>query len=148
MALKTINSEKLIQNPNFKVKIGTTNKKKPNTIYIELGTYITPTKDLESYKEYICCFDKNTKHFINNLIDNKKTCDKNFILITDIAEDRIETNKKSYLDLQIFLKPTNVEKNTFSYLVKDIYTNYVIDILNYIQKEFDYNDFEYHKTKK
>lgn len=148
MITKTINSEKIFQNPNFKIKIGTTNKKNPETIYIQLGTYIKPLELMESYKEYIYNFDKKTKKFISNLINKKQTCNKNFILITDIAEERINKDKKSYLDLQIYLKPENKEKNNFKYLVKDIYNNYTLDILNHIQTEFDNNNFEYHKTKK
>lgn len=148
MILKTINSEKTFPDSNFKVKIGTTNKKNPETVYIELGTYVKPTKLMESYKEYINIFNKKTKHFISSLINSKNTCDKNFILITDIAEERINQNKKSYLDLQIFIKPFNKEKYNFNSLSKYIYNNYVIDILNHIQTEFEKNNFECHKNKK
>ena len=60
--LKTINSEKTFPDSNFKVKIGTTNKKNPETVYIELGTYVKPTKLMELYKEYINIFNKKTKY--------------------------------------------------------------------------------------
>ena len=102
---------------------------------------------MDSFSDYINNFNKNTKHLINTLIKNKKTCYNNFILITDIADERISEYKKSYLDLQIFLKPMNIKDANFSYIAKNIYDNYVIDILDYIKNEFNDN-FECYKTKK
>ena len=52
--MKSICSEVSLENPYFKLKIGTINKKKPTTFYVEGGTFITPVEDEDddrSYKE-------------------------------------------------------------------------------------------------
>lgn len=144
---KTINSVTKFKNENFKVKVGTTNKKKPDVVYIEVETYIKPLEDKLSFHEYMLDFDKKTKKFINKLIDVKKTCDKNFILITDIASERITKNKKSYLDLQVLLKPK--EKNTpFKVIAQDIFDNYATCIIQHVENELLINNIECCKTKK
>ena len=51
---KSICSEIPLENPYFKLKIGTINKKKPTTFYVEGGTFITPVEDVDdglTYKE-------------------------------------------------------------------------------------------------
>ena len=49
--IKKINSEIKFHDNKFKIKIGTIDKKNPDTIYIELGTYITPIDIKDSYNE-------------------------------------------------------------------------------------------------
>ena len=117
---KLINSEQKYQNSNFKIKVGTVNKKNPDVVYIQLGTYITPTGVKDSFSEYILFFDKETKRYLSRLIDEKKNCQKDFILVTDIADERIAKNKKSYLALQIFVKPKEEKKETFKNIAKKI----------------------------
>jgi hypothetical protein len=145
---RLINSEQKYQNPNFKIKVGTNNKKNPNVIYIQLGTYIKPIETKDSFSEYILFFDKETKRYLSRLIDEKKNCQKDFILVTDIADERIAKNKKSYLDLQIFVKPKEEKKETFKNIAKKIYEDYVTNIISYIETELSINDIECHKTKK
>ena len=146
--IKKINSVVKFNTNNFKLKIGTVNKKNPEVVYIEMGTYIKPNSDKDSFSEYIDIFNKKTKYFINNLIINKKTCNNNFILITDIADERIVKGKKSYLDLQILLKPFNLNNHIFKNLATNIYNDYAIDILTFVKNELENNDIECYKTKK
>jgi hypothetical protein len=146
MMKKTINSEQKYSNSTFKVKVGTTNKKNPETIYIELGTYVKPLEGMESFSDYFINFDKKTKYFINSLNKNKNICEKDFILITDVADERINKGKKSYLDLQIFLKPK--KKEIFKNIADNIYNDYITDIILYIKNELKENNIECYKTKK
>lgn len=147
MILKTINSEKTFQDKNFKIKIGTTNKKNPDTLYVKIGTYIKPLDIMESYTDYFNNFNKKAKKYIKKLIDENKNCCKNFILITDIADERILKNKKSYLDMQIYFK-LNTNKETFKELTNYMYTKYAINIVSYVKDELKNNDFECYKNKK
>lgn len=145
---KLINSEQKYQNSNFKIKVGTVNKKNPDVVYIQLGTYITPTGAKDSFSEYIYSFNKETKQYISNLIKEKNNCYKEFILITDIADERIAKNKKSYLDLQIFIKPILDKKTIFKNIANEIYNDYAINIMSYIENELNDNDIKCYKTKK
>ena len=98
--MKKINSEVKFCDNNFKIKIGTTDKKNHNSIYIELGTYIMPNEVKNTYNSEIEDFEKIIKRFVKDNI----TQNNDFIIIIDIANDRISVNKKSYLEIQIFLK--------------------------------------------
>lgn len=146
--MRLINSEQKYQNANFKIKVGTNNKKKPEVIYIQLGTYIEPTETKDSFSNFIYTFNKEVKHYISNLINEKNNCHKDFILITDIADERIALNKKSYLDLQIYIKPINYKKEIFKNIAKKIYEDYVIDVTSFIETELNINDIKCYKTKK
>ena len=53
---KNICSEVTLENPYFKLKIGTINKKNPTTFYVEGGTFITPVEpedDEMSYSQFL-----------------------------------------------------------------------------------------------
>lgn len=145
---KLINSEQKYNHQNFKVKIGTINKKNPEVVYINLGTYIKPNEIKNSFSDYIIEFDKKTRFFVKKLIVDKNTCYKDFILVTDIADERINKNKKSYLDLQIFLKPKNNETKLFKAIAGNIYDEYATNIITYVKNELYNNNIECYKTKK
>lgn len=145
---RLINSEQKYENPNFKIKVGTNNKKKPEVIYIQLGTYIKPLEMKESFSDYISIFDKETKYYLSKLIKEKNNCYKDFILITDIADERINKNKKSYLDLQIFIKPIFNKNEVFKNIANKIYNDYVTNIISYVETELNINDIKCYKTKK
>lgn len=144
---RQINSATKFNVDNFKVKVGTTDKKKPDVVFIELETYIKPIEEKTSFTEYITDFDKGTRRFINKLLNKKNTCENNFILVTDVADERISKGKKSYLDLQIMLKPKD-NKTPFKTIAQDIYNEYAIDIINHVKNELYNNDIECYKTKK
>lgn len=99
--MKKISSEISVQSPDFKVKWGTTDKKNPSFIYLEMGTYITPQKDEESYQEQIKNIEKRGKSIIKNAIVTTDEIKNDFIFVTDIADTRITYGKKSYLTFQI-----------------------------------------------
>jgi hypothetical protein len=148
---KKINSEIKYPNTNFKIKIGTTDKKSPETVYVELGTYITPKLDKENYKEDINSFEKVTKTFFKKKIKNSDLCDnENFISIIDIANERILFNKKSYLEIQLFLKnkPEFKREKVFKTISKEIHDNYVTDSVSFIESELLKLGFVCSKRKK
>ena len=146
--MKKINSEISVNLPNLKAKWGTIDKKNPTSIYLEVGSYITPKKDEENYTENIQKIDKEVKDAVKSAIVSTDSISNNFIFVSDIADTRISFGKKSYLSFQIHLgrKRTN-EKQPFKEIVKDINEKwgYVYsDILNIIED----NGFECSKTKK
>ena len=96
---RKINSEIKYDNNTFKVKIGTTDKKSPNVIYLEIGTYITPNEYKMSYSDDIFNFEKNIKKELKNC-----NIGGDYIMVIDVADERITTNKKSYMELQLTVK--------------------------------------------
>lgn len=148
--IKKINSEIKFHDNKFKIKIGTIDKKNPDTIYIELGTYITPIDIKDSYNEDILNFQENTKKFFKNKIKTTNFCDSdNFITIFEVANERILFNKKSYIEIQLFLKNKKDFKQNkiFKTISKEIHDIYVNDSISYIENELLNSGFKCSKQK-
>lgn len=145
---KKINSEIKFSDLDFKVKIGTTNKKKPDTLYVQIGTYIKPCDTKTSYAEDIVSVDKASKYFFKNKLNTTDIYNKNFILITDIAEERINVKKKSFMEMQIHLKRNIKDKKTFKSISKELYNDYINEFIIFLKDTFNKKGFEYYKTKK
>ena len=47
------------------------------------------------------------KKNVEKIVSNEKLTDRNIIFVSDIAEERMCTNKKTYLDLQIYIPISN-----------------------------------------
>lgn len=142
--MKKINSEIKVNNSNFKIKVGTTDKKNPSIIYIEIGSYITPLKESDSYSKEIEEMRKSIKKHLLTVLP-----DKNFIFTTDVASDRMAKGKKSYLEMQLHMRTFyNNEVKYFENMVgviRDTYLTY--NIIPYIENRLKEQGFEYSKTK-
>ena len=115
------------------------------TIYIEGGFYIKPKQFKSNYKDDIYSISKEIKQIVKNNI----TADKNFFpefnFFTEIADDRINTNKKTYFSFQIFLKPkltTTMNFQTFLNTIED-----KEKWLEIVRKKIADNDYITTKTK-
>lgn len=148
--MKSICSEVSLENPYFKLKIGTINKKKPTTFYVEGGTFITPVEvedDGRSYKEKIADVYRAMARGIEEmrLTGKKKNLEKTFIANIDVADERMKTGKKTYFTFQYYLRQ-NGEVVPFTEIAEDgdEYTKKVLDRIEYSLKE---NGFALSKTK-
>jgi len=144
---KSICSEVSLENPYFKLKIGTINKKKPTTFYVEGGTFITPVEDYDedmSYKDKMKVVYKDMAKGIQRIVSENKL-KHDFIANIDVADERMKVGKKSYFTFQYYLKQ-NGEPISFNDIAADgdEYTKVVLDLLEYSLKE---NGFSLSKTK-
>ena len=148
--MKKIKSESKFQDDSFKIKIGTMDKKNPEVIYIELGSYISPKEEKESYKPCISRIEKETKNLIGDIINQSKLCKKDFIFVSNIADCRIAVNKKSYFEIQLFVKPLDEVKNSVKFfdLTEKFNKEYVSKMLPSIKKSIKDNGFDYYKSRK
>lgn len=150
--MKKINSEIKIDNNIFSIKTGTTDKKNPNIVYIEIGSYIIPTKEKDSYKEDINELFKSIKSKINSLISYLDLYNNNSLFIFEIADDRIFFKKSSYLNMQIYLNPKEELLKScemkFSNISNNIEKNLLNDILNEAEILFQKYGYELSKVKK
>ena len=144
---KSICSEVSLENPYFKLKIGTINKKQPTTFYVEGGTFITPVDeddDERSYKDRIATVYNEMAKGIQRIV-SENGLRKDFIANIDVADERMKVGKKTYFTFQYYLRQ-NGELVPFSEIVEDgtDYTKIVLDRLEYSLKE---NGFALSKTK-
>ena len=87
--MKKINSEIKIDTPLLKTKWGTIDKKNPTSIYLEMGTYITPTKDEEDYTDNIKEIEKAGRFIVKDALCNTEGVKKDFNYQTKGVENSI-----------------------------------------------------------
>jgi len=133
-------SEIKLTNSKFKVKIGTMDKKGVGTMYIELGTYITPTEDID-YSRAIKSIEKG----INARIKEYSFLDKNFIFVSETAIDRISPKRRVHLSMELSFKPKTTQS-----LFKDITNEIIVDYKDEceeIKNLIEHNGFACFKNK-
>ena len=132
---KSICSEVSLENPYFKLKIGTINKKKPTTFYVEGGTFITPTEDETSIKDRIDEVYRAMSQGIMRITCETNNLEKNFIANIDVADERMKVGKKTYFSFQYYLRQ-NKNDLSFSEITDnwDKYTKTVLDKIEYSLK--------------
>lgn len=142
---KNICSEVTFENPYFKLKIGTINKKKPTTFYVEGGTFITPVEDETPFKDRIDEVYRAMSQGIMRITCETKNLEKNFIANIDVADERMKIGKKTYFSFQYYLHQDG-EPVPFTEITEngDKYTKIVLDKIEYSLKE---NGFALSKTK-
>ena len=149
---KKINSEYSIKNStsNFNIKMGTSNKKNPEVIYSTLTSYITPQNDYID-EEFFLKMDKDIKRYLKNIISINNDCEREIIVVVDIALNRIITNKPSFLDIQVYFKPQiDVlldNKYNFKTISDNIYEKYIISLSKYIERTLLDKEFLLSKSK-
>jgi hypothetical protein len=145
---KNICSEVTLENPYFKLKIGTINKKRPTTFYVEGGTFITPVdeagEDL-SFKDRMNIVYRDMTKGIMRLTAETENIQNSFIANIDVADERMRVGKKTYFTFQYYLHQDG-EPVSFSEITEngDKYTKAVLDKIEYSLKE---NGFALSKTK-
>jgi hypothetical protein len=148
---KRINSEYSINNiSNFNITLGTSNKKRPEVIYATLTSYVIPTNE-EVDELFFDKLNKSLKQYVKNIIQENNFCERDVIVIVDIANNRLSYSKPSYLDIQIYFKPKIetiiAHNNNFKTISEQIYHDYIVDIVKYASKLIANNGFLISKTK-
>lgn len=144
--MKKISSEITIDSPSLKIKWGTMDKKNPSSLYLEIGTYITPREENEDYTDNIKKIDKLSKQIIKNKINSEKDFNDNFIFVTDVADTRISFKKRSYILFQIHLLRNKKESLPFKNVVSGLNNDWT-PIYKEIKTAIEDNGFECFKTK-
>lgn len=140
-----LNSEKKINSNNFKLKIGTINKKSPLVIYIDGNTFITPTLDKENYDDDILNIKKNFVFNIKNILNKSDLFENKFILDFDVKNNGLKKDKKSFLSFQCHLRQKN---NLFSLnTIKEMSQDLIHEFINDLETQLKNNNFLINKFK-
>lgn len=142
-----LNSEKKIENENFKIKIGTTNKTNPIVVYVEGRAFISPQEEKDDYARDISEFKHDFSRSISQHISNSTLFDNKFILDFQVASKGISLNKKSFLSFQFLLRQNrnNVRKLKE---VKDLSEDMITSIVSTLAENITEHNFVISKTKK
>ena len=148
--MKKISSEISINSNILKAKWGTIDKKNPSSIYLEMGTYITPKEKQEDYSDKIKEINKEGKQLVKTALLNTDGVKSDFIFVTDVADTRITYGKKSYISFQIHIGRTRSElekKIPFKEVVSQIGNKWT-PVYDGIIDALESNGFSCSKTKK
>ena len=148
---KKINSEYTKSDSEYiNILMGTYNKKNPDVIYTSLSTYITPISENVS-EDTIINFEKDLRKNIKSLLHNDTFCGKNVIIVVDIPVNRMSCGKETFLDIQVYFRPSSENivkyKNSFKEISEIIYNKYVISIIDFIYTSLNNENILMSKSK-
>lgn len=135
---KRLNTETRMNYNGFKIKVGTTNRLNPNTIYIDLGGYIIPQEDKDSYDNDVYQLNKMFKKKLKNQIKESIVFDNKYICVIETAQERMKKGKSSYISLQCHLKQ-NGNMNTNDIL--EATKNFTDELRSNFTDIIEYNGF-------
>lgn len=147
MAEVRLNSEKKIENENFKIKIGTTNKTNPIVVYVEGRAFISPQEEKEDYTRDISELKHNFSRAISKHISDSSLFDNKYILDFQVASKGISLNKKSFLSFQFLLRQNKENVHKLKE-IKDLSENMITSIVSSLAENITEHNFVISKTKK
>lgn len=130
--MKTGKSVKLKLYSPIKTTYGTVDSKTLKSLYINIQSWVTPTKECENWRRIVNILCRDIKLTLNESIDNT-IFDSNYIVDLDLRTSGINYGKKSFFNLEITLFldieidfKSNEIKESVKKLIKDIYYNDII----------------------
>ena len=97
--MKKIGSVIKLNNEDIKLKIGTVDKKNPEVIYLEGGFYVKPIIEKDDYKNDMELIKNTFNDLIKDYVKNNNNFKNNFMFFTDVADDWLKFDKKSFFSL-------------------------------------------------
>lgn len=145
--MKKIATKITIPNDNFKLKIGTLNKKNPVSFYIEGNTYITPLKEERGYSKQIELIKQTFRKEVSDIVKQSSLVENFYILNFEVASDRIKCNKKSYLNFECYFRQKSEIPKRVN-IIKDEDSDLIQNITEQLHRELLKNNFILAKNKK
>lgn len=145
---RKITSAVKIDNENAKLKIGTIDRKNPTVVYFEGGFYIKPTIKKNNYLSIIEEVKEELNEIVKNHVRYSDKMKNDYMFFTEIAEDRIMFNKKSFMTFQLYIKPNESvlnENSTFKTILPILTEEE--SLVNDFKKILERNGFVTSKTK-
>jgi len=148
--MKKIKSEVSVSNQMFKAKIGTVDKKNPETVYIEIGAYISPLEEKKSYKDDVNKIESHIRRNIDKILDGNDSFYGNHIFVSDVPFDRMSKGKKSYFEMQLFVRPVlkGMKSHSFSNIQEIVDKKIVCNLFDVLKESIQLCGFDISKSKK
>lgn len=143
--MKKGKSVKLLSHRDFKINYGTVDSKNLKSIYINIQTWAEPKVQIDSPTRVVNQFSRSIKHTVLESINENLFNDK-FIVDLDLRSSGIQSNKKSFLNLECYLYLKDIIIDFKDYELKNSIKNLTDSI---IKENFTKNDtFNFTLTKK
>lgn len=143
--MKKGKSIKLLSHRDFKINYGTVDSKNLKSIYINIQTWAEPKVDIDYPTREVNYLSRSIKHTVLNSI-NKNIFNDKFIVDLDLRSSGIQSNKKSFLNLECYLYPKEIVTDFKDYELKNSIKKLIDSI---IKENFTKNNtFNFTLTKK
>jgi hypothetical protein len=83
-----------------KVLYGTVDSVNLKSLYLNIQTWVEPIEECENWNRVVLNMSRNIKHSVYESIDNKIFDDK-YIVDLDLRSSGLNTNKKSFMNLEV-----------------------------------------------
>lgn len=147
MGEQRLHNEKKIENKNFRLKIGTTNKVNPLVVYIEGRTFISPSTEKEDYSKDISEIKRSLSQSISQNIRQTSRFDNRYIMDFQVASSGVTKGKKSFLSFQFLLRQ-NKDKVLNIRELKEQEISTINNIVDALEQSIITHNFSLSKTKK
>lgn len=112
-----------------KVVYGTVDSFELKSIYLNVQTWVEPTKEIENWNRVVLNLSRAIKHIIYNSLD-RNLFEESFIVDMDLRSSGLTMGKKSFLNLEInlYLKDKTVDfksqrlRDSLKEMVKNIFS--------------------------
>ena len=132
--------KKLVNNNQFRIKYGTIDALKLNSIYIDIESWVQPKEDI-NYESYIRLMRRQVILAMNHNLDLNFFND-NFIIDLDLRSSGMGVKRKSFMLLEVTLYPKVKPKfNSISLATK------VTEVCNLITEVLLKNKFTFNANK-
>ena len=142
-----LNNEKRIDNQNFRLKIGTTNKIQPIVVYVEGKAFISPKEEKFDYAKDVSEIRHTFKQSISENLYKTPLFDNKYILDFQVATSGIKPDKKSFLSFQFYLRQNKDDVRKLSEL-KTLADGFITEVVDALSETIFDHGFEITKTKK
>ena len=88
----------------MKVRVGTMDKKNPSTLFVAFSMHIEPVVEEKSYRGRVKSMTDSFKRHIDETVRNGILFHGDYIFIDDIPTDSMKHGKKTYIEIQAYLK--------------------------------------------
>ena len=143
--MKKGKSVKLLSHRDFKINYGTVDSKTLKSIYINIQTWAEPKVDIDYPTRVVNSLSRSIKHTVLNSIDKDIFNDK-FIVDLDLRSSGIQSNKKSFLNLECYLYPKDIVIEFKDYELKNSIKKIIDSVIN--ENFTKNNTFNFTLTKK
>jgi hypothetical protein len=130
----------LLKDSQFRIKYGTIDALKLNSIYIDIESWVQPQEEL-NYESYIRLMRRELILKLNNNLD-LNFFNQNFIVDLDLRSSGMDMKRKSFMLLEITLYPKIKPKfNSVALATK------VAEVSNFITNVLQKNKFKFNANK-
>lgn len=88
------------------IKICTSNKLNPDTLYMDITAYIVPLYDKDDFDGDILACEKDFRKYVGEKLRDVGMLRQEYILVMEAASGRMEVGKNTYINIQVYLRPS------------------------------------------